>query len=108
MSNRRGAIVELGVSTFGVAYFQRRKLRRNTSGHIGVYRNVVVRKAEMQIVWAARWVDAQGRIIMKRFFEKYCGEKEAKRLATRARAEGIRQTAEMISKESFFFAAFKV
>jgi|SRR6266849_171149 len=94
-------IAQLGVSTFGVACFQRRKSRRNTSGHIGVYRNVEVRKGETQIVWAARWVDAQGKIIMKRFFEKYRGEEEAKRLAIRARAEGIRRTAETISKTLF-------
>ncbi len=94
-------IAELGTSTFGVAYFQRRKSRRNTSGYIGVYRNVVVRKGEMQIVWAARWVDAQGKIIMKRFNARRHGDEQAKKLAIRARAEGTRQTAEVISKTFF-------
>jgi hypothetical protein len=91
-------IAELGTSTFGVACFQRQKSRRNTSGHIGVHRYVLVRKGEMQVVWAARWVDAHGKIIMKRFFAKYRGEKEAKGLAIRSRAEGVLQTAKEVSK----------
>jgi hypothetical protein len=91
-------IAELGTSTFGVACFQRQKSRRNTSGHIGVHRYVFVRKGEMQVVWAARWVDAHGKIIMKRFFAKYRGEEEAKGLAIRSRADGVWQTAKEISK----------
>jgi hypothetical protein len=91
-------IAELGTTTFGVACFQRQKSRRNTSGHIGVHRYVWVRKGEMQVLWAARWVNAQGKIIMKRFFAKYRGEEEAKALAIRSRAEGVRQTAKEISK----------
>ena len=91
-------IAELGTSTFGVACFQRQKSRRNTSGHIGVHRYVLVRKGEMQVLWAARWVDAHGKIIMKRFFAKYRGEEEAKALAISSRAEGVRQTAKEISK----------
>ena len=93
-------IAELGTSTFGVACFQRQKSSRNTSGHIGVHRYVLVRKAEMQVVWAARWVDAHGKIIMKRFFAKHRGEEEAKGLAIKARAEGVRQTAKEISRKN--------
>lgn len=91
-------IAELGASTFGVACFQRQKSRRNTSGHIGVHRHVLVRKGKMQVLWAARWVDAQGKITMKRFSANYRGEEEAKALAIRSRAEGVRQTAKEISK----------
>ena len=91
-------IAELGTSTFGVACFQRQKSRRNTSGHIGVRRYVLVRKGEMQVLWAARWVNAHGKVIMKRFFAKSRGEEEAKELAIRSRAEGVRQTAKEISK----------
>jgi AP2 domain len=101
-------IAELGTSTFGVACFQRQKSRRNTSGHIGVHRYFVVGKGEMQVVWAARWVDARGKIVMKRFFAKSRGEMEAKRLAIRSRAEGIRQTAKEISKTRLPFVAAKV
>jgi hypothetical protein len=93
-------IAELGTSTFGVACFQRQKSSRNTSGHIGVHRYVLARKGEMQVVWAARWVDAHGKIIMKRFFSKHRGEEEAKGLAITARAEGVRQTAKEISRLS--------
>jgi hypothetical protein len=93
-------IAELGTSTFGVACFQRQKSSRNTSGHIGVHRYVLVRKGEMRVIWAARWVDAHGKIIMKRFFAKHRGEEEAKGLAIRARAEGVRQTAKEISRQS--------
>jgi hypothetical protein len=71
-------IAELGTSTFGVACFQRQKSSRNTSGHIGVHRYVLVRKAEMQVVWAARWVDAHGKIIMKRFFAKHAAKRKPK------------------------------
>jgi hypothetical protein len=91
-------IAELGASTFGVACFQRQKSRRNTSGHIGVNRYVLIKKGERQVVWAARWVNAQGKMVMKRFFAKYRGEEEAKELAIRSRAEGVRQTAQEISK----------
>src|SRR5260370_16502542 len=85
-------IAELGTSTFGVACFQRQKSRRNTSGHIGVHRYVFVRKGEMQVVWAARWVDAHGKIIMKRFFANYRGEEEPKGLAIRSRADDLPPT----------------
>jgi hypothetical protein len=91
-------IAELGTSTFGVACFQRQKSRRNTSGHIGVRRYVLVRKGEIQVLWAARWVNAHGKVIMKRFFAKSRSEEEAKELAIRSRAEGVRQTAKEISK----------
>ena len=91
-------IGELGTSTFGVACFQRRKSSRNTSGHIGVSRNVQVRKGKIQITWAARWTDAQGKIVMRRFSVRRHGEERAKRLAILARAEGVQHTAEVISK----------
>jgi hypothetical protein len=101
-------IGELGTSTFGAACFQRQKSSRNTSGHIGVHRFAVLRKNEMQVVWAARWVDARGKIVMKRFFAKRRGEEEAKWLAIRSRAEGVRQTAKEISKMRSLVAASKV
>jgi hypothetical protein len=91
-------IAELGTSTFGVACFQRQKSRRNTSGHIGVSRAVEMKKGKIQIMWAARWADGKGKIVMKRFFVKRHGEEKAKRLAILARAEGIRHTAEVISQ----------
>jgi hypothetical protein len=94
-------IAELGTSTFGVACFQRQKSSRNTSGHIGVYRNVQVKKGKIQIIWAARWTDAQGKTVMRRFSVRHHGEERAKRLAIMARAEGIRHTAEVISKALF-------
>jgi hypothetical protein len=62
----------------------------------------------MQVVWAARWVDARGKIVMKRFFAKRRGEEEAKWLAIRSRAEGVRQTAKEISKTRSLIAASKV
>jgi len=98
---RDNLIADLGTSTFGVACFQRQKSRRNTSGHIGVHRYLLVRQGEIQVVWAARWVDAHGKIIMKRFFTKHRGEEEAKALAIRCRAEGVQQTAKEISKTLF-------
>jgi hypothetical protein len=91
-------IAELGTSTFGVVCFKRQKSRRNTSGHIGVYRNVQVKRGKIQIIWAARWTDARGKIVMRRFSEKRHGEERAKRLAIKARAEGIRHTAKVISQ----------
>jgi hypothetical protein len=94
-------IAELGSSTFGVAYFQRQKTSRNTSGYIGVYRNVTVEKGKKRIVWSARWVNSEGKIVMRRFHESRHGEEQAKSLAIKARAEGIRQTAEAISKTYF-------
>jgi hypothetical protein len=101
-------IAELGTSTFGAACFQRQKSRRNTSGHIGVHRYGVATNGEMQVVWAARWVDAHGKIVMKRFFAKRRGEEEAKWLAIRSRAEGVRQTAKEIAKTRLLVAASKV
>jgi hypothetical protein len=95
-------IAELGSSTFGVACFQRQKSSRNTSGHIGVSRNVQIKKGKMQIMWAARWTDAQGKIVMRRFSVRRHGEERAKSLAIMARADGIRHTAEVISKTLFF------
>ena len=91
-------IAELGTSTFGVACFQRQKSSRNTSGHIGVSRNVQVKKGKVQTTWAARWTDAQGKIVMRRFSVRRYGEERAKRLAILARTEGIQHTAEAISK----------
>jgi AP2 domain len=91
-------IAELGASTFGAACFQRQKSRRNTSGHIGVNRYVVIKKGERQIIWSARWVNSQGKMVMKRFLAKHRGEEEAKELAIRSRAEGVRQTAQEISQ----------
>jgi hypothetical protein len=91
-------IGELGTSTFGVASFQRRKSSRNTSGHIGVSRNVQMKKGKIQITWAARWTGAQGKVVMRRFSVRRYGEQRAKSLAIMARAEGVRRTAEVISK----------
>jgi len=91
-------IRELGTSTFGVASFQRRKSSRNTSGHIGVSRNVQMKKGKIQITWAARWTGAQGKVVMRRFSARRYGEERAKSLAIMARAEGVRHTAEVISK----------
>jgi|SRR5271165_7457291 len=91
-------IAELGRSTFGFSYFHRGKSSRNTTGYIGVYRIVKVKNDEERIVWAARWVSSEGKIVMKRFSARRHGEEQAKQLAIRARAEGTQQTAEVISK----------
>jgi hypothetical protein len=101
-------IAEFGTSTFGVACFQRQKSSRNTSGHIGVYRNIQVRNGKVQTIWAARWTDAQGKIVMKRFSVRRHGEEKAKRLAILARSEGIRSTAEVISQNLSFSRYAKV
>src|SRR5260370_9888260 len=89
-------IAELGTSTFGVACFQRQKSRRNTSGHIGVHRYVLVRKGEMQVLWAARWVDAHGKIIMKRFFAQYRAQQQANPLPITSRPHPVPQTANQL------------
>jgi hypothetical protein len=81
MRLRDRIIAELGTSTFGVPYFQREKSNRNTSGHIGVYRNVEVRNRKIEVIWAARWRDAQGKVVMRRFFARRHGEENAKKLA---------------------------
>ncbi len=94
-------IVEIGVSTFGIGLFHRGKSRRNTTGYIGVYRIVKVKKGEKGIVWAARWVNSDGKIVMRRFHATRHGEEQAKKLAIKARAEGTRQTADVIRKTFF-------
>ena len=99
MRLRDRIIAELGTSTFGVPYFQREKSSRNTSGHIGVYRNIEVKNRKIQVIWAARWTDAQGKVVMRRFSARRHGEENAKKLAIMARSEGIRQTAEAISEK---------
>ena len=94
-------IAELGSSTFGMGLFHRVKSSRNTTGYIGVYRIVNGERREEEIVWAGRWVNSEGKIVMRRFHARRHGEEKAKKLAIRARAEGTKQTADLIWKTVF-------
>ena len=100
-SLRDQLIAELGSSTFGMGLFHRAKSSRNTSGYIGVYRIVNGERGEDGIVWAARWVNSEGKIVMRRFHVRRHGEDKAKKLAIRARAEGTKQTADLAWKTVF-------
>lgn len=66
----------------------RRPSARNTSGIVGVNRAT---NATGEEYWQAAWVDSSGRRRNSKFSIKKYGEEKAKRMARKARRDGIRE-----------------
>lgn len=73
---------------------------RNTSGKPGVHRTRSMKRGHSYDVWQASWSLPNGKHISKKFHFSPEGrsEREAKRLAIEARAEGLRMIEEMRRK----------
>lgn len=68
-----------------------RKSSRNTSGHAGLSRTGSYKNGRYYQVWQASWVTPDGKKVTRKFGFSEMGrnEREAKRLAIRARREAI-------------------
>lgn len=67
----------------------RKKSSRNTSGKVGVSRTTYKRGDDANQYWQAAWIDGKGvRKSVKFSVNKY-GEEKARRLAIKARREGL-------------------
>jgi hypothetical protein len=62
---------------------------RNTSGKVGVSRTSYGSESQTNEYWQAAWVDHKGRRKSAKFSIKKYGEDKAKRLALRARRQGL-------------------
>jgi molybdenum cofactor biosynthesis enzyme MoaA len=62
---------------------------RNTSGKVGVSRTSYGDGPEATEYWQAAWIDNKGRRKSAKYSVKKYGEDKAKRLASRARREGL-------------------
>lgn len=65
--------------------------KNNTSGIVGVKRQVQTNKHGTYISWVATYKDENGKSVTKTFSVSKYGEEEAKQLAIEARAEGLKK-----------------
>ena len=70
---------------------KRREVRsvRNTSGKVGVSRSTSRTEDQVYEYWQASWSDAEGRRRSAKFSINKYGEEKARRLAIKARREGL-------------------
>ncbi|HYE72959.1 MAG TPA: AP2/ERF family transcription factor [Blastocatellia bacterium] len=67
--------------------------KRNKSGIIGVCRGIWIEAGEKVTYWQAAWIDENGNRKNRKFSVKKYGEEKARKMAIKARREGVQAKA---------------